>query len=193
MAQELITRRFEESLAVTRRFVQMNEPQIENLVSTLITAFQADHKVLLFGNGGSATDAAHLAAELVGRYQKERRPLPVLALTTNSATLTSIANDYDFTDVFARQILAHGRPGDVAIAISTSGNSANVLRGVEAARSQNLVTVGWSGQSGGKLAGMVDQALLVPSTNTARIQECLLILGHIVCELVEEKFFGKTP
>jgi D-sedoheptulose 7-phosphate isomerase len=142
--------------------------------------------VLLFGNGGSATDAAHIAAEFVGRYKRERAPLPAIALATDIAAITCIANDYGFEALFARQVQAHGRQGDVAIAISTSGNSPNVLKGVEAAKGLGLTTIAWTGGSGGKLAGMVDYAFVVPSTLTARIQESHITLGHVLCELIED-------
>ena len=192
MIRETIIQRFEESADIKRRFVQSSIQQIETIVQVLVTTFQNDKKVLFFGNGGSAADAAHLAAEFVGRYQKERVSLPALALTTNLATLTSIANDYEFTDIFARQIQAYGQRGDVAIAISTSGNSPNVLRGVDAARSQGLVTIGWTGEPGGALARLVEHAFLVPSSVTARIQECHMTLGHVLCDLVEEELFAQT-
>ena len=192
MNREEIIQRFEESADIKRRFVQASIQQIEIFAQVLVTTFQNDKKVLFFGNGGSAADAAHLAAEFVGRYQKERAPLPALALTTNLSTLTSIANDYEFTNIFARQIQAHGQKGDVAIAISTSGNSPNVLQGVDAARSQGLVTVGWTGEPGGALARLVEHAFLVPSSITARIQECHMTLGHVLCELVEEELFAQT-
>ena len=193
MNREDIIQRFEESADVKRRFVQASILQIESLAQAIVTAFRNEKKVLFFGNGGSAADAAHLAAEFVGRYQKERAPFPALALTTNVSTLTSIANDYEFADIFARQIQAHGQTGDIAIALSTSGNSPNVLRGVDAARLQGLVTIGWTGESGRVLAQRVDHAFLVPSLVTARIQECHMTLGHVLCELVEEELFAETP
>ena len=140
----------------------------------------------MFGNGGSATDAAHIAAEFVGRYKRERTPFPAIALATDIAAITCIANDYGFDELFARQVRAHGQAGDVAIAISTSGNSPNVLRGVEAAKAMGLTTVAWTGGSGGKLAGMVEYAFIVPSSLTARIQESHITLGHVLCELIED-------
>ncbi|NKB81067.1 MAG: SIS domain-containing protein [Nitrospirales bacterium] len=193
MNREGIIQRFEESADVKRRFVQASILQIEVLAQAVVTAFRNEKKVLFFGNGGSAADAAHLAAEFVGRYQKKRAPLPALALTTNLSTLTSIANDYEFADIFAHQIQAHGQTGDIAIALSTSGNSPNVLRGVDVARSKGLVTIGWTGESGGALARHVEHAFLVPSLVTARIQECHMTLGHVLCELVEEELFAEIP
>ena len=164
--------------------------KIESCVSHMVDALKNNRKILLFGNGGSATDASHIAAEFVGRYRRDRDPLPALALGTDMAALTCIANDYDFTDIFSRQVLAHGRKGDVAIAISTSGNSLNVIRGVEAAHDRGLVTVGWTGATGGKLTDLVDYSFCVPSSVTARIQECHITLGHVLAELIEERLFG---
>ena len=145
----------------------------------------AGGKLLLFGNGGSAADAQHLAAEFVGRFVVERPGLAAIALTTDSSILTAVANDYGFERVFARQIEALARPGDVAIGISTSGNSANVLAAMKQAANQNLKTVGLSGKDGGLLARASDIAVTVPAANTARIQECHIAIGHIWCELVE--------
>lgn len=184
--KERVLAAFEESAEVKRRFVREQADRIALVAGLIAQALREGRKLLLFGNGGSATDAAHLAAEFVGRYHRDRAPLPALALTTDLAALTCIANDYDYTEVFARQVLAHGQKGDIAIAISTSGNSPNVLKGVEAARERGLVTVGWTGAGGGKLAGLVEHPFRVPSTVTARIQECHLTLGHVLCELIED-------
>ncbi|OYT21319.1 MAG: phosphoheptose isomerase, partial [Nitrospira sp. UW-LDO-01] len=156
-------------------------------------AFNNGNKVLLFGNGGSSTDAAHIAAEFVGRYRRDRVPLPAIALATDIAAITCIANDYGFEELFARQVRAHGRTGDIAIGISTSGNSPNVLKGIAAARECGLITVAWTGGSGGKLAGLVDYPFIVPSTLTSRIQESHITLGHVLCELIEDHLLGNTP
>jgi D-sedoheptulose 7-phosphate isomerase len=145
-------------------------------------------KVLFFGNGGSAADAQHLAAEFVGRFVRERAGLPAIALTTDSSILTAVGNDYGFEQVFARQIHALGRPGDVAVAISTSGNSANVLEGVKEARKRKLKTIGLTGKDGCALAQQSDVAITIPSTSTARIQECHIAIGHLFCELVDADF-----
>jgi len=147
-------------------------------------------KVLFFGNGGSAADAQHLAAELVGRFVRERAGLPAIALTTDSSILTAVGNDYGFEQVFARQIQALGRAGDVAVALSTSGNSANVLEGVKEARKRKLKTIGLTGKDGGALAQRADVAVTIPSTSTARIQECHIAIGHLFCELVDADFGG---
>jgi D-sedoheptulose 7-phosphate isomerase len=190
--KERAIKAFEESAAVKQQFVRDHADRIEQVVKLVATAFREGHKVLLFGNGGSATDAAHIAAEFVGRYHRERAPLPAIALATDIAAITCIANDYGYDELFARQIRAHGQKGDVAVAISTSGNSPNVLKGVEAARAVGLTTIAWTGGSGGKLAGMVDHPFVVPSKVTARIQESHITLGHVLCELVEEQLLGKT-
>ncbi|MDR4478544.1 MAG: D-sedoheptulose 7-phosphate isomerase [Nitrospira sp.] len=184
--KELAIKAFDDSAEIKRRFAREHADRIVQVAQLLGRAFRAGHKVLLFGNGGSATDAAHIAAEFVGRYKRERAPLPAIALATDIAAITCIANDYGFEELFARQMRAHGQQGDVAIAISTSGNSPNVLKGVEAATSMGLTTIAWTGGSGGKLAGMVEYAFVVPSTLTARIQESHITLGHVLCELIED-------
>src|SRR3989440_12767173 len=152
----------------------------------LITmCLRAGGKLLLFGNGGSAADAQHLAAEFVGRFVRERAGLPAIALTTDSSILTAVGNDYGFDQIFSRQIEALGHPNDVAIGISTSGNSANVLAGLKQASKQNLKTIGLAGKDGGAGAKGVDLSITVACANTARIQECHITIGHILCELVE--------
>ena len=187
---ESVIEAFETSADVKNEFIRTHAERVVEVGQLLIRTFREGKKVMLFGNGGSATDASHIAAEFVGRYRRDRDPLPALALGTDMAALTSIANDYDFADIFSRQVLAHGRKGDVAIAISTSGNSLNVICGVEAAHDRGLVTVGWTGATGGKLMDLVDYSFRVPSSVTARIQECHITLGHVLCELIEERLFG---
>lgn len=184
--KEFAIKAFDDSAEIKRRFARDHADRIVQVAQLIGGAFQAGHKVLLFGNGGSSTDAAHIAAEFVGRYKRERAPLPAIALATDIAAITCIANDYGFEELFARQVRAHGQRGDVAIAISTSGNSPNVLKGVEAAKSLGLSTIAWTGGTGGKLAGMVDYPFVVPSTLTARIQESHITLGHVLCELIED-------
>jgi D-sedoheptulose 7-phosphate isomerase len=163
--------------------------EIAAAAALLIESLRAGGRVLAFGNGGSAADAQHLAAELAGRFDRERPALPALALTANSSDLTAIGNDYGFAQVFARLVEAHGRPGDVAVAISTSGNSENVLRGVDAARARGLRTIALVGKGGGKLAPRADVAVVVPSDATARVQEAHAIIVHVLCELVERALF----
>ena len=159
--------------------------QIIQAATAIHKCLQAGGKVLLFGNGGSAADAQHIAAEFVGRFMQERMALPAIALTTDSSTLTAIGNDYGFEQVFARQVRALGKPGDVVIAISTSGRSRNVLAGIEAAHERDLTTIGLTGGDGGPLARSATISINVPSTNTARIQECHLAIEHIFCEIVD--------
>lgn len=186
-----IRRWFEESAETKLKFVAEHADRIQKLADLLAETFRKGNKVLLFGNGGSATDASHVAAEFVGRYRRERAPLAAIALSADQAKLTCIANDYGYAEVFARQVQALGRPGDVAIGISTSGNSPNVLKGLQAARAQGLVTVAWTGGTGGKLVGLADHVFIVPSTVIARIQETHHTLGHVLCELVDEALLGK--
>jgi D-sedoheptulose 7-phosphate isomerase len=188
--KDFILKAFSDSAAVKQQFARVHAARIALVADLMVTAFREGRKVLLFGNGGSATDAAHIAAEFVGRYKRERKPLPAIALATDIAAITCIANDYGFDELFARQVLAHGQKGDIAIAISTSGNSPNVLKGVAAARECGMITIAWTGGTGGKLAGLVDHAFVVPSTVTARIQESHITLGHVLCELVEETLLG---
>jgi len=151
---------------------------------------RSGNKILFFGNGGSAADAQHLAAELSGRFMRERPSLSGWALTTNSSAMTAIGNDYSFEDVFARQIEGIGSPGDIAFAISTSGNSLNVLTAVGVAREKKLISIGLAGKSGGKLRGLVDHCICVPSDQAPRIHEAHILTGHILCELIEEELFG---
>ncbi len=190
--KEFILTAFADSASVKQQFAREHADRIVQVARLIAAAFRDGHKLLLFGNGGSATDAAHIAAEFVGRYKRERSPLPAIALATDIAAITSIANDYGFDELFARQVRAHGQKGDIAIAISTSGNSPNVLKGIAAARECGITTIAWTGATGGKLAELADYPFLVPSTVTARIQESHITLGHVLCELVEEQLLGKT-
>ena len=185
--KDFVIKVFDESADVKRRFARDHAEKIAQVAQLMGRAFRGGHKVLLFGNGGSATDAAHMAAEFVGRYKRERAPLPAIALATDIAAITCIGNDYGFEALFASQVLALGRKGDIAIAISTSGNSPNVLNGIEAAKSLGMVTIAWTGGSGGKLADLADYAFVVPSTVTARIQESHITLAHVLCELIEDQ------
>lgn len=177
-----------EGVELRNRVAQDCGEAIVQAASLMIQCLQSGGKLLFFGNGGSAADAQHLAAEFVGRFVLERSGLPAIALTTDSSILTSIGNDYGFDQVFARQIEALARPNDVAIGISTSGNSPNVIEAVNKARKQNVKTIGLAGKDGGVLAKSVDLAITVSSTNTARVQECHIAIGHILCELVENEF-----
>lgn len=170
-----------------RIFQQVKElqPQVSAIASKMLEVLFAGGKVLWCGNGGSAADAQHLAAELVGRFQRERRGLASLALTTDSSVLTSIANDYGFAAVFRRQVEAVGRPGDMLVGISTSGNSENVCAALEEARTLGLHTVAMTGGSGGRMTHLADLVLCIPSKTTARVQEAHIFCGHVMCDLVE--------
>jgi D-sedoheptulose 7-phosphate isomerase len=190
--QAIVLTAFADSARVKQQFAHDYADRIVEVATLIAEAFRNGNKVLLFGNGGSSTDAAHIAAEFVGRYKRERVPLPAIALATDIAAITCIANDYGYEELFARQVRAHGRRGDIAIGISTSGNSPNVLKGVEAARDCGLTTIAWTGANGGKLAGLVDYPFIVPSAVTSRIQESHITLGHVLCELVEDHLLGKA-
>jgi D-sedoheptulose 7-phosphate isomerase len=162
---------------------------VVKVADAMTRCLRSGNKILFFGNGGSAADAQHLAAELSGRFLKERKSLSGWALTTNSSVLTAIGNDYSFDDVFARQVQGIGSADDLAFAISTSGNSANVLRAVSVARDQKLVTVGLTGRTGGNLPSAVDHCICIPNDQTPRVQEAHILTGHILCELIEEALF----
>ncbi len=179
-----------ESLAVKDRSVKENLVKLKTVAQRLAECLASDHKVLIFGNGGSAADAQHIAAEFVNRFGIERPPLAAIALTTDTSILTSIGNDYRFDAIFAKQIHALGKRGDVAWAISTSGNSSNVLQGIEAAGKKEMATIAMTGR-GGLLAARADLSLTVMSDATARIQETHLTMAHILCELVERILFPK--
>jgi D-sedoheptulose 7-phosphate isomerase len=181
----------EESARVKRALAAESAEAIAQGAAMLADCFRDGGKALLFGNGGSAADAQHIAAEWCGRLSRERIALPAIALTANTSDITALGNDYGFDRVFARLIEAHGRPGDVAIAISTSGNSPNVLCAVDEARARGLRTLAWTGRGGGKLAGRVELALVVPSNDTQRIQESHIAIGHALAELVDDALFPK--
>jgi len=186
---------FEDSIATKRACLEACAEPVARAAERLTDCFRGGGKLLAFGNGGSAADAQHLCAELAGRYERERPALPALALTANTSDLTAIGNDYGFERVFARLVEAHGAAGDAAVALSTSGNSPNVLAGVEVARERGLLTIGLAGRGGGKLAGRVDVPIVVPSDRTARIQECHIAIVHVLCELLDEALFpsGSGP
>jgi len=189
--QAAIRALFRESAHTRDVFLSEQSGALEQAIDVVATALENDQKILLFGNGGSAADAQHIAAEMVGRFTSERKALAAIALTTDTSALTAIANDYGYDQVFARQVRALGRMGDVAIAISTSGKSPNVLRAVDAAQEVGMKTIGLTGGDGGKLAGIVDVSLRVSaSTMSARIQETHILIGHVLCELVDRKLFG---
>lgn len=187
--QAIINQRIEASIAVKQRLLGHAEICAE-VAERIIRAFRRGNQVLLFGNGGSAADAQHIAAEFVGRYYLDRPALPAQALTVNTSSLTAIGNDYDYDQIFSRQIEAFGQAGDVAIGISTSGNSRNVIEALRAAKRKDMVTVGMTGESGGQLQAEVDYCICAPSGDTPRIQEAHILVGHILSELVEQAIFG---
>ncbi len=188
--KDAIAAAFDESIRVKQAFLRDNLDILIKIIDAIVATFKTGNKLLLFGNGGSAADAQHIAAEFVNRFRVERPPLAAIALTTDSSALTSIANDYDYSLVFAKQIQALGKPGDVAIAISTSGNSANVLAAVETCKTLKITTIGLTGGRGGRMVGKVDYMLCVAaSPDTARIQETHILVGHVICEMVDQKLF----
>jgi D-sedoheptulose 7-phosphate isomerase len=187
---ETIRRAVSDSIEIKRSFFADNEANIAFAAQALSAALSKGNKILLYGNGGSAADAQHIAAELVGRFQLERTPMAAIALTTDTSVLTSLANDYGYDEIFVRQIHALGKEGDIAIAISTSGNSPNVLKGTTAAREMGLVTVGLTGRDGGKLGQLVQHHLCVRHQSTARVQEVHIMIGHILCELIDRNLKG---
>jgi len=184
---------FQEGADLRMKVAQECGPAIVQAAIVMAECLRSGGKLLFFGNGGSAADAQHLAAEFVGRFILERRGLPALALTTDTSILTAVGNDYGFEQVFSRQIEALGRAGDVAFGISTSGNSPNVIAGFKQARIQHLKTIGLAGKDGGLLRKCCDIPLIVTSPNTARVQECHLTIGHLVCELVENDLAEIKP
>src|SRR4029077_13824978 len=188
--KEAIVKAFEESIQVKRAFLRDNVDTLIKVIDAITAVFRSGNKLLLFGNGGSAADAQHIAAELVNRFRIERPPLPDIALTTDTSILTSIANDYDYTEPSAKQVRALGKEGDVALAISTSGNAANVLAAIDVCKQLKITTIGLTGGEGGKMVGKVDYLLRVSETqNTARIQETHILIDHVICELVDAKLF----
>lgn len=181
---------FEESIRVKQAFLRDNLDMLVRVIDAVAAALQRGNKLLIFGNGGSAADAQHIAAEFTNRFLIERPPLAALALTTDTSALTAIANDYDYSQVFAKQVKALGRAGDMALAISTSGNSANILLAIEACRELKITTIGLTGGKGGKMAAKVDFLLQASEGKTSpRIQETHILVGHVICEMVDQKLF----
>ena len=184
----IIEQRLTEHLEVLNTLMASGLPQkLEQCAECVQTALSKGNKVLFCGNGGSAADSQHLAAEFVGRFQKERKGLPAIALTVDTSILTAVANDYGYDTVFARQVQALGDPGDVLVGISTSGNSKNVLLAVEEAKAKGITCIGMTAEGGGKMADACDICLAVPSEVTARVQEMHILMGHILCELVDHE------
>jgi len=177
---------FLENIRIKEELMRTSITQIKEIADLLIDSLRKGGKVIVFGNGGSASDSQHIAAELIGRFKKDRTALAAISLTTNTSILTALANDYGYEVVFAKQIEALGQKNDIAIAISTSGKAKNVVMGLKQAKKNGLKTIALTGGDGGEIAKMADAALVVPSNITARIQEAHITVGHILCELVEE-------
>ena len=186
MTDNILRKNIESSIEVHGRLLEACLPAMTAAADALIAAYRSGRKALFFGNGGSAADAEHLAAEFLGRYLRERRPLPAIALHTNTSALTSIANDYGYEHAFSRQLQALAVPGDVAVGISTSGNSQSVLEALTVARKMGLYTIGMTGATGGRMRELVDVLIAAPSNETPRIQECHILVGHALCDAVEQ-------
>ncbi len=192
LPSDFITRQIREAIRIKESMLDDAEliSQIEQIADLIIETYRNGGKVLIAGNGGSAGDAQHIAAELVSRFTRDRPPVPAIALTTDTSILTAIANDYGFESVFSRQLEANGRSGDLFIAISTSGKSPNILRALSAAARLDLVSVGLTGAGGGQMAELCRHCIMVPSTYTPRIQEGHITIGHILCDATEQALFG---
>ncbi|RMA97148.1 D-sedoheptulose 7-phosphate isomerase [Hydrogenothermus marinus] len=189
--EEFVEKIFLESAKLKEEFAYQYSEDIVNLGILMAKRLKMGYKILICGNGGSAADSQHFAAEIVGRFEKERKGYPAIALTTDTSALTAIGNDYGFEEIFSRQVEALGEKGDILIGISTSGNSKNVIKAVEKAKELNLFTVGFLGKDGGKLKNIVDKAFIVPHNNTARIQEVHLTLEHTLCKIIDMYLTGE--
>lgn len=186
--RHLIKKIFQESIAVKEKTLQDNGDKVIEAVKIILRSLKKGGKIILFGNGGSAADSQHIAAEFIGRFQKERKSIPAIALSTDTSIITALANDYSFDIVFSRQIEGLGTPKDVAIGLSTSGNSKNVFEAFKAAKKIGMSTISFTGNKGGKIAPLTDVSLIVSSAKTARVQESHICLAHIICELIEREF-----
>lgn len=190
--ENIILKRFKESSEIKTRFLRENLPKFLDIIKLVSHAFESGNKIFFFGNGGSAADAQHLAAEFVNRYVMDRPPLPAMALTTDTSILTSISNDIAFEEIFSKQLRALGKEGDVTIGISTSGSSPNIMKAFEVAKEMGMKRIAFTGNNGGAISKMADFSLIVPSTSTPRIQEVHILVGHILCEMVEHSLFFKV-
>lgn len=192
MDKNLVKRVIKENIEIKNKILEDKNflLTIEKIAKEMIEVFRNGKKVLFCGNGGSAADAQHIAAELSGKFYLDREPLSAEALHTNTSFLTAVANDLSYDEVFARAVKANGREGDILIAISTSGNSRNVIKAIKAANKRKMITVGFTGKKGGKMNGLCKYLIKVPSDDTPRIQEAHILIGHIICEIVEKRIFG---
>ena len=186
--RSIIKHEFNEHIIVSLETIKSIEKPIEIAANLCINGLKKDNKILLFGNGGSAADAQHIAAELVGRYKTERKGLSAIALTTDTSSITSIANDYSYLNVFSRQVEALANKGDILIGISTGGTSANVISALKLANDLGCITIGLSGKGGGDFNSLCDVNIVVPSEDTPRIQEMHIVIGHIICHLIDQEF-----
>ncbi|QOP46139.1 D-sedoheptulose 7-phosphate isomerase [Sulfurimonas paralvinellae] len=186
--KDQIKKSYETKQAIYENEALLNE--IEKVAQMCVDLYKGDKKTILAGNGGSAADAQHIAAELVGRYGFDRPSIPSLALTTDTSNLTAIGNDYGYDQIFSRQLEGMGQEGDIFIGISTSGNSVNIIKAFESAKKKGITTVALTGRDGGEMAKMADVALVVPSNSTPRIQESHILIGHIICDIIEKETFG---
>ena len=189
--QEIITAQLQDSIDTKKEVIKTLVPKIEEAAKMIVSALKNGKKIMFCGNGGSAADAQHLAAELIGRYKKDRPALAAISLTTDTSTLTCLSNDFGYDTIFSRQVEGLGQKGDVLVGISTSGNSKNIIEAVNKAGSLGVKTIGFLGRGGGQLQGLVDLALTVPSNDTPRVQESHITIGHIICGLVETELFPK--
>lgn len=189
MMENIIQKRFKESAEIKNRFLKENLIQLLEVIKLISRCFEMGNKLFFFGNGGSAADAQHLAAEFINRYIMDRPPLPAISLTTDTSILTSVSNDFTFTEVFSKQLKALGKEGDIAVGISTGGTSPNIIKAFEVAKELGMKTIALTGNDGGSLAKVADLSLIVPSPSTPRIQEVHILIGHIICELVEHYLF----
>ena len=188
--KDAIVKAFDESIRVKQAFLSENLETLMKAIDAVVSAFKSGNKLLLFGNGGSAADAQHIAAEFTNRFLIERPPLPAIALTTDTSALTAISNDYDYSQVFVKQLQALGKAGDIALAISTSGNSPNVLAAIDTCKQLKINTIGLTGGNGGKMVGNVDYLLRVSQgKNSPRIQETHILVGHVICDIVDQTLF----
>jgi len=188
--KKLIEESFKESSEIIRKSSSLSN-QIEKSIKIIIKCLKKNNKVILFGNGGSAADAQHIASELIGRFKVNRKSLPAIALTTDSSIITSLANDFSFDIVFSRQCESLVSNGDVVIGISTSGNSNNVIEGLKKSKEKGAITIGLLGNEGGKIKDLVDYSIIAPSQSTSKIQEVHRVISHVICKLIEEKYHNK--
>ena len=179
-----------ESINIRAELISSSVEPVIQIANILVEAFKTGHSLYLMGNGGSAADAQHISGELVGRFKKDRKPLPALALTTDTSVLTAIANDYGYDLCFERQVEAFVKDGDVVFGLSTSGNSTSIINAALLAKKKGAKTIAFTGKGGGRLKDHVDVCLEIPSTDTARIQECHITIGHILCSIIEKELFG---